>query len=68
MTDRYYALTIALERDIREDDCEHLINAIKMLRGVLNVTPNVVSPDTWMAEQRALSDLQNKIYKVLRDK
>jgi len=68
MTDRYYALTIALEKDIREDDCEHLINAIKMLRGVLNVTPKVVSPDTWMAEQRAYSSLQQKIYKVLADK
>jgi len=28
MTDRYYALTVLLDEDIRDDDAEAIINAI----------------------------------------
>jgi hypothetical protein len=45
MTDRYFSLLVALERDIREDDCEDIINAIGMIRGVLKVSGNVSSPE-----------------------
>mgnify|MGYP001585151043 CR=1 FL=1 len=57
MTYRYFALTVILEKDIREDDAEPIIEAIKMLKGVLNVNGNISSPDTWMAEERARMDI-----------
>lgn len=66
MTDRYYALTIVLEKDIRSDDAERLIDAIHMLRGVLSVAPNVSDSATWMAEERAKSELRNKIFEALK--
>ncbi len=65
MTDRYHALTVTLERDIREDDAEHLINAIKMMRGVLDVSGEVSSIETHMAEERARHELGQKILDVL---
>ena len=40
MTDRLNALTVSLDRDIREDDAEVIINAIKAIRGVNGVTAN----------------------------
>lgn len=68
MTNRFYALTVILEKDVREDDCEPLIDAIKILRGVLDVKPHIANPDTWMAEERARQDLGTKILKALHPK
>lgn len=68
MTDRINALTVVLERDIREDDAQPLIDAIKMMKGVISVTSNIVTPDSYVAQIRAnnkvtntLSELINKI-------
>ena len=41
MTNRYSTITVALEHDIREDDAQALINAIKMLREVADVGGHV---------------------------
>lgn len=68
MTDRYNYLTVALERDIRSDDAEGLINAIRMLRGVLDVSPNIAGSDSWMAEERARHDLGGKLLDIVYPK
>ncbi len=68
MTDRYNALTIVLERDIRSDDAETIINAIKMIRGVISVSPNVVDMDSHIAYTRAQTDLSKKLFEVLYPK
>lgn len=65
MTDRYNTLTVALDRDIREDDAEHLIAAIKMLKGVLAVEGNLADHDAWLAEHRIRRDLSDKLWAVL---
>jgi len=39
MTDRYNTVTVVFENEIREDDLEHWINAIGMLRKVIKVVP-----------------------------
>lgn len=53
MTDRYNTLTVVLEKDIREDDAEHLLIAIHCLKGVLSVRGNVADATAYMAEERA---------------
>jgi len=65
MTDRYDYLTVALDRDIREDDAEALIQAIAMLRGVLRVEPHVVDGTGWTAKERALAEIRERISKVI---
>jgi len=65
MTDRYHTLTVTLEKDTRDDDAEHLINAIQMMRGVLSVAGEVANMDTHMAEERARHELGQKILDVL---
>lgn len=65
MTDRYFALTVLLSKDLRSDDCEAIIQAIKMIRGVQTVDPVVADPTTWAAEQRARADLGKKILDVI---
>jgi len=66
MTDRYNRLTVVLERDIRDDDAEPLIQAIRMLRGVLKVTPHVANGDEWVAEMRVKNQLREKLWDALK--
>lgn len=65
MTDRYNTLTVVLERDIRDDDAEKLLNAIHQLRGVLSVKGNASDLNSLMAEERAKRELGQKIWKVI---
>lgn len=65
MTDRIKGFWVALERDIREDDVESLVEAVKHLRGVQAVKIQVADPDDWMARERATTELRDKIIEVL---
>lgn len=68
MTDRYNALTVVLEKDIREDDAEALLNAIRQLRGVLSVHGNVADFDDQIAQDRVRHELGEKLWRVLYPK
>lgn len=68
MTDRFHSLTVVLDHDIREDDAEGIINAIRHLRGVISVTGNVVDAETWMAEERARHGIGAKLLDILYPK
>lgn len=66
MTDRYNALLVVLEQDIRDDDAEATIAAIRQIKGVLDVTPNVVdSGDYIVAEMRVRHELGQRLWQVL---
>lgn len=67
MTNRFHSLTVVLEKDIREDDAEALMAAISQLRGVLNVTGEVSTPETYMAVERARHEIKLKLYSALKD-
>lgn len=44
MTDRINAIVVVLEKDMREDDAEPILNAIRQMRGVLDVRTNIADP------------------------
>ncbi len=67
MTDRYNALTVSLDRDIRDDDAEIIINAIKAIRGVNGVTGNVVDIDSYSAENRVADKVTTKLYDLIKE-
>lgn len=67
MTDRYNALIVALDKDIRDDDCETIINAIKMIKGVKDVQGNTVDADSFVAESRARQNVTEKLFKVIEE-
>jgi hypothetical protein len=66
MTDRYNTLTVVLERDIRDDDAEYIINAIKMIKGVADVSGNIADNDFYAAQVRVRRDITDKIWEVLK--
>ena len=68
MTDRYNALTVVLERDIRDDDADAILQAIRMIKGVLNVEGNVADMDSHVAESRVRREMGDKIWEVLYPK
>lgn len=66
MTDRYNALIVALESDIREDDAQLLISAIMQLRGVASVTGNTVNTSDYVAQSRARNEMMNRLLDGLK--
>lgn len=65
MTDRYFALTVLLDKDIREDDAQPIIDAIKMIRRVKAVEPHVSNMEVWAGETRARMKLAEEIWSIL---
>lgn len=58
MTDRTRHLTVVLDRDMRVDDVEHVVNAIKMVKYVDDVL--VGEPPDYMARITAKQELVQK--------
>lgn len=68
MTDRYNAFTVILENDIRDDDAQPIINAIKQIRGVLDVQPSQSDAiSVSVASSRVRVRLWDKICKVFEE-
>jgi hypothetical protein len=67
MTDRLKGFTVVLTTDIREDDAEEIAQAIRMIKGVLEVQPVTANSGDWMNRQRVRSELGSKIMAVLRE-
>jgi len=66
MPDRVNYLTVGLEKNMREEDVEALVQAIRCMRGVLDCKPNIVDSTCWVAETRAKQELMEKIFNVFK--
>ncbi len=68
MTDRYSGFIVILDKDIRDDDAETTISAIKMIKGVIKVKPHHADQVAEMiAKSRLRSELLEKIVDFLSD-
>lgn len=67
MTTRVHSVQVVLERDIREDDVEPLLNAIAQLKGVLRVVPAESTSVSIMAEERAKHELIQRLFDLIND-
>jgi hypothetical protein len=67
MTNRLDAVLVIFDHDIREDDAESLISAIRHLRGVGEVKPHVSDLEGSIAYSRARLDLEKRLWNALRD-
>lgn len=68
MTDRHRGYVVTLDQDIREDDAEAIINAIKMVKHVLTVRPVIADFEGHMAEDRVRMDLKKRLWEALESK
>lgn len=65
MTDRINAFIVVLERDIRDDDCQPLIDAIMQFKGVISVNANVVDINSHISIIKAENEIRNKLIDIL---
>jgi hypothetical protein len=68
MTDRFNSLTVVLAVDTRDDDAKGIIDAIKLLRGVIAVEGNVVNSESFTANARARHELGQKLIDIVYPK
>lgn len=61
MTDRIHALTVVLDRDMRDDDVQVVINAIKMIRFVASVGAHVTDVSDYAARERVANEIDSKL-------
>ena len=65
MTDRIQHLTVILSDDFRDDDVEHIVNAIKMIKCVRKVELGApVDCCDHMARQRVYWEMREKLLEI----
>ncbi len=67
MTTRLKGFVITLEADIREDDAYGIIEAIRHIRGILDVQPVEAIPDDTINRRRVANDFQQAIWKAFEE-
>jgi hypothetical protein len=66
MTDRINGFWVALENDVRVDDAEAILAAVRCLKGVIAVEANVTGHADWIATARVRRELVAKLYEALK--
>ncbi len=67
MTDRVKGLMVALKKDVRIDDVEELMKAIRQFRGVVAVKPSIANHEDWINRMQIQTELRGKLYDALED-
>lgn len=68
MTDRYSGFVVTLEENMREDDAQAVLAALRMVRGVIGVEPVISNVEQVIADKRARRELGEKLWAVLYPK
>ncbi len=67
MTQRYKAFLVTLANDIREDDADAILTALRMVKGVLDVSPVGADMNDHTIRTRVLSEVQDKLHRLLNE-
>lgn len=63
----YQALTVVLTRNHSEEEMQKVVEAITMVKGVLDVTPDTVDHITQHTQRlRVSTEIQTKVYRALQ--
>lgn len=66
MTDRVRTLIVELSRETRDDDAEDLMNAIRMIKGVQEVSLGpATTPEWWVARRAAVREIDAVLREAL---
>lgn len=67
MTDRVKGFVVSLEKDVRIDDVKYIQNAIRIIKGVCDVSPSISTHEDEMNRMRINSELRDKFYQFMKD-
>ena len=65
MGERFAGVVVTFEKDVHEDDIEHRLNAIRMIRGVLSVETVRGDPSAHIEAERTRHKLWETVRKAL---
>jgi hypothetical protein len=65
MTDRFKGVLVTFDREIREDDAEKYIEAIKMIKGVFSVKPYIAQAEDYIMYERGIIETKSKMVDFL---
>lgn len=69
MTDRIATLTVILDREYRDDDVQHIVDAIQMTKGVLKVElGEVVDANHYMNKELIVLAIKRQLLEALDPK
>jgi hypothetical protein len=66
MTDRHAGYVVTLADNVRDDDAEATIAAIRQIKGVRAIEPVVADPKLHIAHIRAQQELSERLWKALQ--
>ena len=66
MTDRHAGYIVVLDTDLREDDAEPVLAALRMVKGVLSVEPLTSGWEVHVAEDRVRFELGKAVQESVR--
>ncbi len=67
MADRIKGLNVALTHDVRDDDCQEIINAMLMIKGVSVVSSHITDTSDYLARKHVKSEIREAIHKLYTD-
>jgi hypothetical protein len=67
MTDRVKGFTVTLAEDMRIDDIEPIMQAIRMIKGVVDVQPSITDSNDHINRIQVLSNIRKKFIKFLEE-
>jgi len=67
MTTRYCAFTVTLDPELRDDDAQPVMEAIRMVKGVHEVVPVVAQPEYYSARSSAKREILTKLFQVCKE-
>lgn len=67
MSDRAHSIQVVLQEDMRVDDLEQTMAAIRQLVGVINVSPIIADVESLMAESRVRNEVQMRLLQVIKE-
>ena len=65
MSDKHHGYVVTLDTPLHEEASSHVIDAIRLLKGVVSVKPIVGDPGLALAEERARADLRERLWRAL---
>jgi hypothetical protein len=68
MTDRIKGFAVTLEEDMRIDDIDNIINAIRMIKGIASVEPSISNIDDDINRERIKSEFRDEFIKFYKEK
>lgn len=67
MSDKINGFIVVLDKELSDISAQKTIDAIKQIKGVIKVTPNVVDARDHIAEAKVKQELINKLFGLLTE-